>query len=167
MASGKHLNVDLSFRADSSQAQREIKTLQAQIDSLLNSASKSTGQFSLDEELQKASQAAIELKQHLEKATNVNTGKLDVGVLSKSFRESGVSLEEYRLSLNKLGAEGNQVFSSLAKAILNAEVPLKQTNGLLHEFATTLKNTARWQISSSILHGFMGSLQSAFITQRI
>jgi len=25
-------------------------------------------------------------------------------------------------------------------------------------FATTLKNTARWQISSSILHGFMGAI---------
>jgi len=41
---------------------------------------------------------------------------------------------------------------------MNAEVPLKRTNTLLAEFATTLKNTARWQISSSILHGFMGSL---------
>jgi hypothetical protein len=32
----------------------------------------------------------------------------------------------------------------------------------LSEFATTLKNTARWQISSSILHGFMGAVQSAY-----
>jgi hypothetical protein len=27
---------------------------------------------------------------------------------------------------------------------------------------TVLKNTARWQISSSILHGFMGSIQNAY-----
>ena len=27
---------------------------------------------------------------------------------------------------------------------------------------TTLKNTVRWQLSSSILHGFMGSIQSAY-----
>jgi hypothetical protein len=26
---------------------------------------------------------------------------------------------------------------------------------------TTLKNTARWQLSSSILHGFMGTIQYA------
>jgi len=32
---------------------------------------------------------------------------------------------------------------------------------MLNEFFTTLKNTARWQISSSILHGFMGTLSSA------
>jgi hypothetical protein len=30
------------------------------------------------------------------------------------------------------------------------------------EFATTLANTARWQLSSSVLHGFMGALQSAY-----
>jgi hypothetical protein len=29
-------------------------------------------------------------------------------------------------------------------------------------FLTVLKNTARWQISSSILHGFIGSIQSAY-----
>jgi hypothetical protein len=26
---------------------------------------------------------------------------------------------------------------------------------------TTLKNTARWQLSSSLLHGFMGALQGS------
>jgi hypothetical protein len=41
-------------------------------------------------------------------------------------------------------------------------MPLRRTNNLLSEFAVTLKNTARWQISSSILHGFMGSVQSAY-----
>jgi hypothetical protein len=33
---------------------------------------------------------------------------------------------------------------------------------MLDEFVTTLKNTARWQVSSSILHGFMGAVQSAY-----
>jgi len=41
---------------------------------------------------------------------------------------------------------------------MKAEVPLKRSNTLLANFATTLRNTARWQISSSILHGFMGAL---------
>jgi hypothetical protein len=37
-------------------------------------------------------------------------------------------------------------------------LPLKRSNALLKEFGTTLANTARWQISSSILHGFMGAV---------
>jgi hypothetical protein len=32
----------------------------------------------------------------------------------------------------------------------------------LAQFWTTLKNTARWQLSSSLLHGFIGGLQSAW-----
>jgi hypothetical protein len=41
-------------------------------------------------------------------------------------------------------------------------VPIRRTHALVKEFATTLANTARWQISSSILHGFMSALQSAY-----
>jgi hypothetical protein len=41
-------------------------------------------------------------------------------------------------------------------------MPLRRSNTLLHEFGTTLMNTARWQISSSILHGFMGAVSSAY-----
>jgi len=57
-----------------------------------------------------------------------------------------------------LGPAGDQAFAKLARSIVQAEVPLKRTSGLLSEFKTTLMNTARWQISSSILHGFMGAL---------
>jgi hypothetical protein len=47
---------------------------------------------------------------------------------------------------------------SLAESVAMSEVPIKRSNALLTEMWTTLKNTARWQISSSILHGFMGAL---------
>jgi hypothetical protein len=50
----------------------------------------------------------------------------------------------------------------LTQAVMSAEVPFKRTNALAKEFMTTLANTARWQLSSTVLHGFMGSLQSAF-----
>jgi hypothetical protein len=50
----------------------------------------------------------------------------------------------------------------LTQAIVQSEVPLRRTNTLVKEFATTLANTARWQLSSSVLHGFMGALQSAY-----
>lgn len=39
---------------------------------------------------------------------------------------------------------------------------MKRTNTLLSEMWVTMKNTARWQISSSVLHGFVGSLQQAY-----
>jgi TP901 family phage tail tape measure protein len=51
---------------------------------------------------------------------------------------------------------------SLAQAIATADTPVTRVNAKLKELGTTLANTARWQISSSILHGFMGAIQSAY-----
>jgi hypothetical protein len=51
---------------------------------------------------------------------------------------------------------------NLAQAIATADTPVTRVNSKLKELGTTLANTARWQISSSILHGFMGAIQSAY-----
>lgn len=164
MANGKQLNVNLSFNADTSKAKRQLEDLQKQLNQIVNqgATTKRAGYENITKELQEASQAAASLQAHLQQATNVNTGKLDLGLLNESFKKAGTSLEQYRTSLLKIGSTGEQAFNSLASSILKAEVPLKKTNTMLHEFGTTLKNTAKWQISSSILHGFMGSVQSAY-----
>ena len=162
--SGKHLNIDLDFNANTSKAIKEIQNLQAALDKVVANATKSSVGVGAEDikNLREASNAASELKVHLEQATNVKTGQLDLTKLNASFKSAGKNLSDYKESLSKIGATGNQAFDSLAQSILKAEVPLKKSTGLLHEFGVTLKNTARWQISSSILHGFMGSIQTAF-----
>jgi hypothetical protein len=50
----------------------------------------------------------------------------------------------------------------LAKSIVNAEMPIKKVNGALGSMLKSLKNTAQWQISSSIIHGFVGSVRDAY-----
>lgn len=158
----KQLNVNLAFNADTNKVRSQLQDLQRQLTQIMQTSMQKSGSMGITKELQEATQAAASLKAHLEQATNVNTGKLDLGLLNKSFKDAGITLDDYRVKLQKLGPSGEQAFNTLASSILKAEVPLKQTNGLLHEFATTLKNTARWQLSSSILHGFMGSLQHAY-----
>ncbi|MDO4379082.1 MAG: hypothetical protein Q4C64_08170 [Erysipelotrichia bacterium] len=49
----------------------------------------------------------------------------------------------------------------MANSIAQAEVPLKQTNTVLKNFAQTLKNTIKWEISSNIVHGLEGALSGA------
>jgi hypothetical protein len=41
-------------------------------------------------------------------------------------------------------------------------MPAKRINKHLAEMLKSLKNTAQWQISSSIMHGFTGAIQEAF-----
>jgi len=42
------------------------------------------------------------------------------------------------------------------------ELPLKRSNALMGELWLTMKNTAKWQLSSSVLHGFISATQKAF-----
>ena len=158
----KQLNYVLNFNADTAKARQEMQGLQKQLDELTRVASKPAGGSGLTAEFQEAAKAAAMLKAQVEGAMNTRTGTLDLGMLNQSFKQAGVSLQSYQSKLTKLGPEGVKTFQAIAQSILSAEVPLRRSNGMLTEFATTLKNTARWQLSSSILHGFMGTLQSAY-----
>lgn len=155
----KQLNVNMSFTADSSQAKKQLQELQTSLNKLMNGSKVNLG---LEEEIRSSIKAAAELSTHLTKATNVKTGNLDFAKLDQQMKNSGKTLSEYGQHLRSLGPEGQQAFMQLAQAIASAEIPLRRTSNLAKEFWTTLQNTARWQLSSSVLHGFMGALQSAY-----
>ena len=159
------IQVGMSFVADTSSAQKAIQQLNSQIDSLLTKHSNpSNADFTrgLTEEARTAQTELAKLKVSLEGAVNANTGKLDLSQFHQSLKATGTNLDTLKTNFSKLGLAGDKAFANLTKSIVSAETPIKKTNGLLNEFATTLKNTARWQISSSILHGFMGSIQHAY-----
>jgi hypothetical protein len=48
---------------------------------------------------------------------------------------------------------------SLADSISKAEIPLKRTSKLVDGMWDNLKKTIGWQLSSSMVHGFIGSMQ--------
>ena len=156
----KQLNVDMRFNAQTAEASAGIKDLQNQLDKL-SRITTSTNGFGLTASIKEAVAAAAQLKVQLDGAMNANTGQLDLSKFNESLKKSGMTLSNYETQLSKLGPEGTKAFATLAQSIATAEIPLKRSNAMLNEFFTTLKNTARWQISSSILHGFMGTLSSA------
>ena len=156
----KRLNVSLAMTADSSQAKAELNKLQLQLENLMKSATKSSS-LGLTKDIREGVEAAAKLKVMFQQATD-ESGKLNLDKFNTALKSSGQSLSKYADKLIAMGPEGSKAFSQIARSIMNAEIPLKRTNAMLSEFATTLKNTVRWQISSSVLHGFMGSLQSAY-----
>ena len=156
----KQLNVSLAFTADTSKAKAQIKELQSTLDKLMLDTSTS-GELGLTKDLVKARGAAADLKVALQSATT-STGSIDLSKLNDAFKRSGKDLSAYRMELEKLGPQGQQAFLKLSQSIITAEAPLKRTSALLNEFKTTLANTVRWQISSSVLHGFLGAISSAY-----
>lgn len=156
-------NVNLAFSADADRAKKQLQDLKSQLISIANTPIHvQLADTNAAQKIREASIAAAELTAHLNKATNVDTGKLDFAKLNESLKRSNISINEYMNTIKQMGPVGQKAFISIAQSIAESEVPLKRSNKLIDEMWNTLKNTARWQISSSILHGFMGALQSAY-----
>lgn len=162
MAEGKQVVVDLTFNANADNAKKAMKSLMQELNALSNSALKNASTGTLNKDLLTASHTAIQLRQNLETAFNVKTGNLDLVKFNQSMKSAGMSLEQYRTQLMNLGPAGAQSFAQLSTAIMQADAPLTRVNSKLNDFAVSLKNTAKWQISSSILHGLIGSINSAY-----
>ena len=157
------IGVNLAFTADTDRAKRQLQDLQNQLSKIISQPMQlQINDANMTQKLREASLAAADLKVHLEKATNVDTGTLDFSKLSQSIKQSGTSLNEYANKIKEIGPAGQQAFLSLAQSVASAEIPIRRSNKLVTEMWTSLKNTARWQISSSVLHGFTGALQSAY-----
>ena len=162
MGASQNYNVNLNIKANAESAKQSLNELNAQLTKLSQGANLNINAGKMSEEIQKASQAAMELQSHLQNATNVQTGKLDFSKLNSSLSASNQTLQQYSAQLLKLGPAGAKAFASLASQVSQAEIPLRRTNKLLDGFFDGLKRTAGWQIQSSLIHGVMGSVQKAF-----
>jgi len=156
----KQLNVNLAFTADTSKARQQLQDLQRTLNGLTTSSAQSSP-LGITNEINEAIVGVTKLEAVLKKATT-NTGTLDLEQFRQELNKAGLSAEKIANQLIALGPAGQQAFMKLTQSILTAEIPLKKTSTLLTQFSNTLKNTARWQISSSLLHGFMGSIQKAY-----
>ncbi len=151
----KRLNYTIGVEADTSKLQTQLKMAFDNLNSVGN-------RVSLAPSIQEASRAALELGQNLQKAINPTTGALDLTKFNSELKQNGISLEDYYIKLSRIGLEGQEAFMSVAQAITSAEMPLKRTNKLFDQLWVTMKNTMRWQLTSSALHGFVGTLEKAY-----
>lgn len=151
----KRLNYTIGVNADTSKFEA---SLQEAVTSLQALGTKSQ----VVPTLQKASTAALDLAKNLQSAVNTNTGKLDLSVFNKKLEDSGQSLRSYYNQMVQLGPAGTEAFLKVASSITQAELPLRRTNTLMNGLWVTMKNTMRWQLTSSVLHGFVGSLKQAY-----
>ena len=151
----KRLNYTIGIDADTSK-------LESQLNKAYESLSKIGNSQQITTNLQKASSSALELANNLSKAINQNTGKLDLSVFNNNLKRSGQTLNSYYDQLVQLGPAGQDAFLQVASAVVQAELPIKRTSKLLDSLWVTMKNTMRWQLTSSALHGFTGALEQAY-----
>lgn len=154
----KRLNYTIGVTADTSKLEASLQTAYASLQKI----GSLKVNMPITSDLKEASLAAQQLQHYLENATNVSTGKLDLSKFSASLQASGVSLTAYASKLQAIGPEGEKAFMAVASAVAKAEVPIARSNQLLNSLWITMKNTMRWQLTSSALHGFVGALETAY-----
>ena len=157
----KQLNVNLAFTADTTQAAKQIQNLQTTLNQLTLNASLNN-KLGLNKELTEATNQVTKLKSILSTSTDKDTGLLNFKTFNAEIKKSGINVEQYAKSLNKLGPDGAKAFSQLSAAVSNANLSFNKANGLMSELWTTMKNTLRWQLTSSALHSFIGGLEQAY-----
>ena len=157
----KQLNVNLAFTADTRQAKAQIADLQTSLSQLMMNSKMNGKSLGLSSELSKATAQVAELKTLLSASTSA-TGQLDLSKFNNNLKLSGKTIQDYAKTLDSLGPRGREAFSQLASAITTAEVSFRKANSVLSEMWTTMKNTVRWQLTSSALHSFIGGLQQAY-----
>lgn len=162
MNAARTVRVNLDFTATTSQAEAALSRLNTNLRNISSQTNLDTGGLRLPEQLNTASVAAIKLRENLQNAINVDTGKLDLSKFNHEMKKSGMSLKQYRDALVSLGPTGQAAFMDLSKAILASETPLRQTNVLVDKLWDSLKRTAGWQLSSTAIHAFVGAISTAY-----
>lgn len=155
----KRFDYVIGFSADTSKLSSALKQLEVQLNKI--ATGKISGNFSI-EQIREASSAATQLGAHLKAAINVDTGKLDISKFARSLHSSNTTLSSLSASLTKVGPAGQVAFMNIARAITEAEMPLKRSNELMNKLWITMKNTVRWQITSGFLTGFTGAIGDAY-----
>lgn len=155
--------VTMQFRADTTQAKREMNDLQRQFKELLSSTNLSSGiNKGITSELKEAQNAAAALQLALQRATNVKTGSFDLREFDNSIKRSGYTIEELGQQMSRFGVRGTTAFSDLTEQIIRAEQPLRRTSQLLDNAFRTMANSVKWQLSATTVYGIMDAISGAY-----
>ena len=159
------INFQVGYTVDKA-GLNEIQNALRQVQVEANKAAKSG---TLTTELKEASKAAQQLQTILNNAWNGKLNQLDLSKLNNSIKAAYGSVEQLRASFTLAGNAGSTgaataatAYNKFASSVLNTNLQLKQSNKLLDEMATTMSNTVKWGITSSIFNNITGSIQKAY-----
>ena len=150
-------NFGLNFRVDKSGLNELKKSLQ----DIMRLGQKNSATGTMTKELEEACKAARQLETILDGAWNSKLGQLNLDKVNQGIKTTYHSVEELQTALGKT-PQGQAAFNKMASQVLNTNLQLKQTNKLLDDMATSMANTVKWGITSSVFNGITRSVQDAF-----
>ena len=150
-------NFGLNFRVDKS----GLNDLKKSLQDIMKLGQQKSATGNLEGDLKEACQAAQKLETILNGAWNSKLGQLNLDKVNQGIKQTYHSVENLQNVLGKV-PQGQAAFNKMASQVLNTNLQLKQTNKLLDDMATSMANTVKWGITSSIFNNMTRSVQDAF-----
>lgn len=155
---GNRINFEVNFQVN----QGNLTQLQNSLNQVMTTANnaKATGKLTTD--LREASNVARQLSSILSSSFNKDLGTLNIEKFNASLKQSGLTLDQIKAKLSAQGNAGAAAFNRLTGSILSTNVQLQQSNKFLNDMATTMANTLKWGVASSVLNTMTNSIRDAY-----
>ena len=152
------IKMDVDFevnKATVTEVKKALQEFQNQIDKVGKN-------YTISDELKKASNSAKELSNILNDSWNTKLNQLDLSKLNNSINKTFGSVNNLKKILEDSGSGGAVAFNTFSRAVLNTNLQLSKSNKLLDDMADTMSKTVKWGIASSIFNNITNSIQKAY-----
>ena len=154
-------NVDFSVNKNGlNQLKSELQSIKTIAQQALNSPSANNIFENGKQDAKELLDSVSQLEGALTRAFNTNLGTLNVSKFNQELKN--LNLSKIQADFAKAGAAGQNAFRNMTTQVLTTNMQLKQTHSLIDNMATTMANTVKWGIASSIMNGFTRSVQNAY-----
>ena len=169
MAGNNVINYDIKFNADTSNITSKVNELKTTFNEIKSMSfdgfmnMKGGGDTTkLRQEYDQLKTTVQAVDTALTQAFNKDLGTLNVAKFNQSINSSVGGIQNVGTALNSIGSKGQQAFKSLATELLTVNHQLRQSNGFLTSMATTMANTIKWGVASSVMNSFTGTVKKAY-----
>ena len=165
MAQQKRIVYDIDFQVKDT----GLKAVQKELKQISNMStldlSKMTGQTNtnkLKRQLNQAKKAAKDTEVALKAAYNPKLNTYNIDTFKSVIKQTYGNVDVLRSKLLQAGPAGERAFNSAMHSVTKFNTEVKQSHTLLNKLGTTLANTIKWNISSSLMNGVTQSIQQAW-----
>lgn len=160
MANGGRIQYTVGFNVDQSGLNQIKQSLQAIQNASVKDLVNVQGLQNADQRLKEIKHTASEVQGALERSFNSDLGTLNVSKFNQELKK--LDVKRIYTDFNQVGVSGQNAFRNITSQVLTTNLQLKQTNKWLDEMATTMTNTIRWGLTSSIWNTMTNAVSQSF-----
>lgn len=164
MAQENKILYSIDFDVNKKKIEQLKKSLQDVKKMSLAEISAQTGITDIDklkQSLKDAKAAANVAEKAIAQAFNPKLNTVNIEKFKAALKDTG-GLKGLRTELQKIGPTGTRTFSQIESQVFKMGQTVKQTHSTLDKMYTTLTNSIKWGLSSTIINGFSNTIQQAW-----